>query len=113
MFFIEVVAAIVTLMLGFESHKLDLYRSSYGLFHSQDCHSLGCLIVYVQNLELVFGWKTEGIWTHILHRSCRYICELDVRLLNHPNWTSKTQVMVHLIPGITTAYAVYLFVSRF
>ena len=44
MFFIEVVAAIVTLMLGFESHKLDLYRSSYGLFHSQDMSHLASRI---------------------------------------------------------------------
>ena len=42
-----------------------------------------------------FGWETKGIWTHVLHRSCNCICELDVRLLNHPNWTSIAQVMVH------------------
>ena len=29
------------------------------------------------------------------HRNCRCICELDVRLLNHPNWTSTARVMVH------------------
>ena len=70
MFFIEVVAVIVNLMLGFfESPKLDLYNSSYGPFHSRECHNLGFLIVYIQNLRLVFGWETEGIWTRV-HRSC-------------------------------------------
>ena len=55
MFFIEVVATIVNLMLGSESSKLDLYNSSYGPFYSRDCHSLGCLIVSLHNLELVFS----------------------------------------------------------
>ena len=53
----------------------------------------------VQNLGLVFGWETEGIWTHVLHRSYRCNCELDVRLLNNPNWTFTSQVMDHFIPG--------------
>ena len=57
----------------------------------------------VQNLELVFGWEMEGIWTRVLHRSCSCNCELDVRLLNHQNLTSKTQVMVHFIPETVTA----------
>ena len=35
------------------------------------------------------------MWTQVLHRNCSCIYELDVRLLNHPNWTSTTQVMVH------------------
>ena len=42
----------------------------------------------------VFGWETEGIWSCFLHISFIYICDLDVRLLNHPNWTSKTHVRV-------------------
>ena len=29
------------------------------------------------------------------------IFELDVRLLNHQNWTSTAQVMVNFIPGIS------------
>ena len=67
------------------------------------CDNLGCLIVSVQNLKLVFSWETKGIWTCVLHRSCSSICELDVRLLNNPNWTSIAQVMVHLIPRTTIA----------
>ena len=103
MFFTEVIAAIFNLMLGFESLEFNLYSSSYGPFDSQDCHSLGSLIVYVHNLELVFNWETERIWTRVFRRSCSCICELDVRLLNHPNWTSTAQVMVHLIPRTATA----------
>ena len=34
------------------------------------------------------------IWTSILQGTCSYILELDVRLLNHPNWTSITQIIV-------------------
>ena len=34
------------------------------------------------------------IWSIILQRYCISIWELDVRLLNHPNQTSITQVMV-------------------
>ena len=98
MFFIEVITAIFNLILGFESLEFDLYSSSYGPFDSQDYHSLGSLIVYVHNLELVFNWEIERICTRVLRRSCICICELDVRLLNHPNWTSTAQVMVHLIP---------------
>ena len=48
-------------------------------------------------LALVLGYETKGIWTQILHRNCSCICELDVRLLNHPNWTPKAQVMVHVL----------------
>ena len=73
------------LVTTFESPKLDIYSSSYGPFHSRDCHNLGCLIVYVQNSGLVFGWETEEIWTRVLHRSCSCNCELDVRPLNRPN----------------------------
>ena len=53
----------------------------------------------VQILGLDFGWETEGVWTRVLHRSCIFICELDVRLLNDPNWTYIAQVMVHF-PGL-------------
>ena len=34
---------------------------------------------------------------------CSCNCELDVKLLNHQNWTSIAQVMVHFIPGTATA----------
>ena len=102
MLFIEVVAKIVNLMLILESPKLDLYILSYGPFYSRDCHSLGCFIIYVQNSGLVFSWEMERIWTHVLHKSCICIFELDVRFLNHPNGTSIAQFMVHLIPGTTT-----------
>ena len=27
--------------------------------------------------------------------NCSYICEIDVKLLNHSNWTSTAQVMVN------------------
>ena len=39
------------------------------------------------------------IWTRIPQENCSYIRELDVRLLNHPNWTSITQVMIYF-PGL-------------
>ena len=45
-------------------------------------------------LGLVFGWEMEGFWASVIHRNCSYICELDVRFLNHLNWTSIAQVMV-------------------
>ena len=50
-------------------------------------------------LGQVFSWENEKLWTHVLHRSCSCICELDVRLLNHPNLTSTAHVMVHF-PGL-------------
>ena len=43
-----------------------------------------------------FLLEKEGIWTSVFHENCSCNCELDVRLLNHPNWTSIAQVMVHL-----------------
>ena len=46
-------------------------------------------------LAMVFSWQTKGIWTRVPQRSCSYINELDVRILNHPNWTFTTHVMVH------------------
>ena len=42
-----------------------------------------------------FRLKKEGIWIGFLHGNCICNCELDVRLLNHPNWTSIAQVTVH------------------
>ena len=47
--------------------------------------------------------KKEGTWTSVLHDSCIQSCELDVRSLNHSNWTSRAQAMVHLISGIVIA----------
>ena len=44
-----------------------------------------------------FWLEKEGIWTSILHGNCSRNCELDVRLLNHPNWTSITPVMVYFL----------------
>ena len=44
-----------------------------------------------------------GIWTRVLHGSCSYISELDLKLLNHPIWISTAQVMVHFIIRTTTA----------
>ena len=35
----------------------------------------------------------------MLHRNCSCSCELNVRLLDNPNWTFITQVMVHF-PGL-------------
>ena len=54
----------------------------------------------------VFGWGMEEIWSRILYRSCICNCELNVRLLNHPNWTSTAQVMVHFILETVTTYAI-------
>ena len=51
------------------------------------------------SLGLVFDWEKEEIWACVFHISCSCIYELDVRLLNHLNWTSTTQVMVHF-PGL-------------
>ena len=41
-----------------------------------------------------FWFKKERIWSTILQGNCIPIEELDVRLLNHKNWTYITQVMV-------------------
>ena len=43
------------------------------------------------------GFRLGNSWIQVLHRNCSCICELDVRFLNHPNWTSTTQVMVHFL----------------
>ena len=48
-------------------------------------------------LAPVCSWENEGIWTRVLHRNCSYIYELDVRFLNHSNWTSTSQVIVHFL----------------
>ena len=42
-----------------------------------------------------FRLEKVGIWTSVPHGNCSCNCEIDVRLLNHQNWTSITQVMVH------------------
>ena len=55
MCFIEIVAAIVKLMLDFESPKLDLYSSSYGPFsETATCYPILTLYT-VQNLGQIFG----------------------------------------------------------
>ena len=59
-----------------------------------------CLVLIIhtgRTLGQVFDWENGGLWTHVLHRSCSFIRELDVRLLNHLNWTSTAQVMVHFL----------------
>ena len=48
------------------------------------------------DFEADFWLEKEGIWTSILHRNCSCNYELDVKILNHPNWTSIAQVIVHL-----------------
>ena len=53
----------------------------------------------VQILGLIFDWEKEEIWSSVLHGNCIFNCELDVRFLNHQNWTSITQVIVHF-PGL-------------
>ena len=55
-----------------------------------------------QILGLVFGWETEEIYTWVLHINCSCIYEIDIRILNYPNWTTTAQVMVHFIPGTAT-----------
>ena len=44
-----------------------------------------------------FRLEMEGIWTSVSDGNCRYNCELDVWIFNHPNWTSINQVMVHFL----------------
>ena len=46
-----------------------------------------------------FWLEKEGVWTSVLHGNCICNCELDVRILNYPNWTFIAQVMVHF-PGL-------------
>ena len=47
------------------------------------------------NFGTGFRLEKEGIWTSVLHGNCNSNFEIDVRLLNHLNWTSITKVMVH------------------
>ena len=44
-----------------------------------------------------FRLEKEGILTSVFHGNCSYNCELDVRFLYHPNWTSITRVMVYFL----------------
>ena len=46
-------------------------------------------------LGLIFGGEKVRIWTSIHQGNCSSILGIYVRLLNHPNQTSITQVMVH------------------
>ena len=68
-------------------------------------------------LCLVFGadfWLEKGrILTRILLGNCSCITELDVRLLNHPNLTSITQVMVYFLGLPQTAMFWPNLLSRF
>ena len=50
-----------------------------------------------------FRLAKEGIWTSFLLVNCRFNFELEIRLLNYPNWTSIAQFMVRLISGIVKA----------
>ena len=78
MFFTEIIAASVDLILVFESPKLDLYSSSYGPF---SWTATGCLVLIlytVQILGLIFGWEKEGFGTRVLHVNYRCTCKLDV-----------------------------------
>ena len=47
------------------------------------------------NFGIDFWLEKKGIWTSVLHGNCSCKCDIDVRLLNHTNWTSIAQVMVH------------------
>ena len=78
MCFIEIVAAIVNLMLDFESPKLDLYSSSCGPFSgTATCYPI--LTLYnVQILGQIFGWKKGGFWASVLHRNYSCIYKIDV-----------------------------------
>ena len=51
------------------------------------------------NLGLIFGWEMKGILARVLHRSCSFICDLNVRLLNNSNQTFIAQLIVHF-PGL-------------
>ena len=65
------------------------------------------------SLGLIFSWEKWGNWTSVPNGNCSYISELDVRLLNHPNWISITQVMVRF-SGLSQAALFWLnLLSRF
>ena len=49
----------------------------------------------VQILGLTFSHEIWENWISVLHGNCIYISKIDVRLVNYPNWTSITRVMVH------------------
>ena len=58
--FIEVVAAFVNLLLGFESINSDLYSPSYGLFPGTAI--IGCLVVCVQIFGLISVLISYRFW---------------------------------------------------
>ena len=71
------------------------YGAIWPNFGIRECYPV--LILHTGRiLGQVFGWEIKGLWTHVHHRSCSCISELDVRVLNHPNWTSTAQVIVHI-----------------
>ena len=74
----EIVDAIVKLMLGFESPKLDLYSLSYGPFSKTATNCPVSTIHTIQILGLIFGCEKRGIWISVLHGNYIYICKLDV-----------------------------------
>ena len=90
----KIVAKFVNLMLRFESLKLDLYNQSYGPFSGT---ATGCPVLVEPTIH-IFGTNFRlgkvRIWTSILQGNCSSILEIDVRLLNHQNQTSITQIMV-------------------
>ena len=57
-------------------------------------------MMHMHSFRADFRLEKKGIWTSVLLLNCFFNCELEVRLLNYPNWTSIAQVMVHLISGI-------------
>ena len=63
------------------------------------CFDPICCLAFGANFML----EKEIIWTSVIHEDCRLSCELEVRILNYPNWTSIAQVMVHLISKIVIA----------
>ena len=52
---------------------------------------------YALSLGLIFNKKKWGNWTSFLYGNFIFIREIDVRLLNHSNWTSIAQVMVNFL----------------
>ena len=103
MFFIEVVTSIIILNLGFlitQIGPLQLKLWSISFPGLPQLRLFNCLC---EEFGTGFRLGNRGIWTRVLHRSFSGICEIDVRFLNHPNWTSVAQIMVYLIPGTTIA----------
>ena len=60
-------------------------------------------MLHMHNFGDDFQLENEGNWASVLLVNCSCNCELKVRLLNYPNWTSIAQVMVRLISEIVTA----------